>query len=152
MTHRRCGVEETQLAHNWPVRRVRGHAHLLRWRRLALNKCFKMFRSMMVCPSSSNKSQIYTQELWVIEVSTDVSPTICIITLRASCPECLQWDYSKVSSQNACDRMEQSTCYFRTLICTVVCLHFQKKILTCPFLPLEWYKFPIFNMFTREHA
>lgn len=86
MTHRRCGVEETQLAHNWPVRRVRGHAHLLRWSRLTLNKCLKMFRSMMVCPSSSNKSQIYSHELWVMEVSTDVSPTVFIITRRACMP------------------------------------------------------------------
>lgn len=83
MTHRRCGVEETQLAHNWPVRRVRGHAHLLRWRRLALYKCFKMFRSMIVSSSSPNKSQIYTHKLWMMDVSTDVSPTICVITRRA---------------------------------------------------------------------
>lgn len=88
MTHRRCGVEETLLAHNWPVRRVRGHAHLLRWRRLTLNKCLKMFRSMMVCPSSSNKSQIYTHEFWVMDdwVSSDDSPTVLIMKQRVCMP------------------------------------------------------------------
>lgn len=120
MTHRRCGVEETQLAHNWPVRRVRGHAHLFRWRRLMLNKCFKMFRSMTVCTSSSNKSQIYTHELWVMKVSTDVSPTVFIITLTA----CMPWVAPLRELKDLSNYLQAYlTQYYNiTLLFTVVCL------------------------------